>query len=523
MHIFPAYEVRVNNGHSGVLSNSSASHTPPADNPLSPPTNTNNTSTQNDDDEPISANGPFQGIVSPRRTSSQQSLTSDRGAASPRTTPRKNSRSPPNTRNNSTSPLNRANTVTSPPSGSAYLAEPAPTPRGGGAAAASALRKRSTLVAVHVMHHKTIAQTTKDQQYLLNVRDYSSGLYKYTHKIIYVISQAICMLAKDHFTMACLAITGLTKLAIKNTLNSLIDIDDRGAQRSDQIFGIIAGPLIRRRSSFMVATNALSESSEEGMLIELKKELNMNKWTKLLSLGDIISSSLRFSSDSVSKISKLSRSTSSNYSKSRLRTMNSIKELKNENDNESITEKNTNANKSVSEATDLILPNVNTSPSAAVFQPHTLASIPASPTNSASQSHSQSDRADKERTVNFDPTFAPSTVPHAPLLSGQSPPTAMSNRKTSFITPTAVPPSSVSASAARKGVNFRGNSLKQSTDADYAKSKKVASNLIAQLLLDFIETRKDPIFSDEIIQSLIEIWKRFGDIYEPPGKGSSES
>ncbi len=53
--------------------------------------------------------------------------------------------------------------MTSPPSGSAYLAEPAPTPRGGGAAAASALRKRSTLVAVHIMHHKTIAQTTKDQ------------------------------------------------------------------------------------------------------------------------------------------------------------------------------------------------------------------------------------------------------------------------------------------------------------------------------------------------------------------------
>ena len=40
----------------------------------------------------------------------------------------------------------------------------------------------------------------------------------------------------------------------------------------------------------------------------------------------------------------------------------------------------------------------------------------------------------------------------------------------------------------------------------------MAANLVAQLLLDFIESRKDCIFNEEIIESLSKIWKENADI-----------
>lgn len=54
------------------------------------------------------------------------------------------------------------------------------------------------------------------------------------------------------------------------------------------------------------------------------------------------------------------------------------------------------------------------------------------------------------------------------------------------------------------------------TEQDYAKSKKMAANLMAQLLLDWLETRADALLSADDVDALQDIWAKYGGI--PKGK-----
>jgi hypothetical protein len=63
---------------------------------------------------------------------------------------------------------------------------------------------------------------------------------------------------------------------------------------------------------------------------------------------------------------------------------------------------------------------------------------------------------------------------------------------------------------------IRANSLRMNTEQDYAKSKKMAANLMAQLLLDWLETRADALLSADDVDALQDIWAKFGGI--PKGK-----
>jgi hypothetical protein len=62
----------------------------------------------------------------------------------------------------------------------------------------------------------------------------------------------------------------------------------------------------------------------------------------------------------------------------------------------------------------------------------------------------------------------------------------------------------------------RQSSLKQNSEADYEKSKKVSSNLLAQIFLDWIETRLEPLFPLEVQHKLKEMWEEEEDFYEEP-------
>jgi hypothetical protein len=369
-----------------------------------------------------------------------------------------------------------------------------------------------------LLHTKTLSQTTRDQQYLLSQQDYSNAGFKYLHKLVFLITQAYSLLAKDNFTIACLGITGLTKLAIKNTMSSLIDIDDSLAQRSDRLIGVASDRKERRKSSFMVATNSLSESPEEGILIDVKTELNNNKWNKLLSFGDILASSLQFSNDSVSKISKIGRGMSSSYSRSRLRTdSGSVKNLLKkqgsgeDNNADAVTLRINHSNSgSLKEDT-----NANNSNNNGTMFPAIISSGPTTPKNeqkaallkqkSEEKRYEQDKEKEKEKEKEETAESQQSKPDEIkPLISF---PANTQGRK-SFV------------AGGKKAINFRANSLKQTSDVDYVKSKRMAANLVAQLLLDFLETRKDCVFNEEIIDSLIQLWKENTEINLGPGKNS---
>jgi hypothetical protein len=365
-----------------------------------------------------------------------------------------------------------------------------------------------------LLHTKTLSQTTRDQQYLLSQQDYSNAGFKYLHKLVFVITQAYSLLAKDNFTIACLGITGLTKLAIKNTMSSLIDIDDSLAQRSDRLIGVASDRKERRKSSFMVATNSLSESPEEGILKDVKTELNNNKWNKLLSFGDILASSLQFSNDSVSKISKIGRGMSSSYSRSRLRTdsgsvRNLLKKQGSGEDNSNADAVTLRINHSNSGS---LKDDTNATNNNGTMFPAIVSSGSTTPKNeqkaallkqkSEEERYEQEKEKEKEKEKEDAENQQSKPDEIKPLISF---PANTQGRK-SFV------------AGGKKAINFRANSLKQTSDVDYVKSKRMAANLVAQLLLDFLETRKDCVFNEEIIDSLIQLWKENTEINLGPGK-----
>ena len=48
--------------------------------------------------------------------------------------------------------------------------------------------------------------------------------------------------------------------------------------------------------------------------------------------------------------------------------------------------------------------------------------------------------------------------------------------------------------------------MKANSDADYEKSKRTSTNLLAQILLDWLEGRAEPLFSTAVQDTLIQMW-----------------
>jgi hypothetical protein len=565
MQIFPSYDPSlssnrssspvINNGTTPPSVNSShTAHTIAVKSTTSSSAPAPAAASNDEDDVPVGKT--YEGIISPRiqhpsatvlvPSGSKSNITrrsfSQATSVSVASSPSSPQSVSPLSRRSFTAPVivgvgNDSNAVTLPPisstaSSSALVSSSSPSttpPRRSGTVSSLFTTQTTTL-----LYSKTIGETTKDQQYLLTPNEYSNGCYKYLHKLIFVITQAITLLAKDHFIIASLAITGLTKLAIKNTMNSLINIDDSSGQRSDQIVGIIpVGPLIRRRSSFMIATNALSESSEEGMLKELKHELNINKWIKLLSLGDIISSSLRFSNDSVSRITKFTRSSSStgilpinggpSGSKPQPVRMKSRKDSFSNKDTATVVVANGGMTlspvNSVSQVTTAVDQHRKNSLTNSLSAPNLNGDGNGNNGNNSENNpvilHSVSRDDEAALKPSFLNTGDVADGGKQDMKTEES--AAASAPPKSFLgsSPTATATKTAGTAANKRGnVNFKTASLRQNTDAEYVKSKKMASNLIAQLLLDFLETRKDPVFSEDIINELVILWKKYGDIYD---------
>lgn len=156
-----------------------------------------------------------------------------------------------------------------------------------------------------VAYPKTIAVSVDDQRHFFSTADQQKSEYRYVHKVVYLSSRAISRLSFDQFSVACLAITGLNKLTVKR--NSIDGRDsDAVAARAEALTS--RPQLMRKKSSFMVATNSLSESSEESMLTEIKLELNQNNFVRTTSLAEVISADFRARGQSLSRLEqRLSR------------------------------------------------------------------------------------------------------------------------------------------------------------------------------------------------------------------------
>lgn len=155
-----------------------------------------------------------------------------------------------------------------------------------------------------VAYPKTIAVSVDDQRHFFSTVDQEKSEYRYVHKVVYLSSRAISRLSFDQFSVACLAITGLNKLTVKR--NSIDGRDsDAVAARAEALTS--RPQLMRKKSSFMVATNSLSESSEESMLTEIKLELNQNNFVRTTSLAEVISADFRARGQSLSRMEQRSR------------------------------------------------------------------------------------------------------------------------------------------------------------------------------------------------------------------------
>jgi hypothetical protein len=155
---------------------------------------------------------------------------------------------------------------------------------------------------VQTMHVKSIKTSVQDQQYFLTHAELIGYKFKYMHKLTHYTLTALKRLSHENFITACLAITGLTRLNIKKNLELEGD-DNRPISPIFSPGNIMqqksGRKLVKKKSSFMVATNSLSESAEENIMNEVKIELNSNRWVRLFSLAEILNIDLNSEADPV--------------------------------------------------------------------------------------------------------------------------------------------------------------------------------------------------------------------------------
>lgn len=313
------------------------------------------------------------------------------------------------------------------------------------------------------LYLKTITQSVQDQHYTLDLSEIHEKQYYTVHKLLFLASSALANLSEENFSITCLAITGLTKLMVKNPNQTSLDVDneDPGAVRSDNVVGI-SSKLLRKKSSFMVATNSLSESSEETLLIDIKTELNVNKWTRIKSVLDIVST----------RTTNIKGLISGANQKSHVFSTRNSSAISSANKTDSGAQRHPSSDDSkIDGAVVEIGKNENSKfVSGAGF--HGIHMDHSSAYNSAPNKAVQ-------RAISLRSAISNDSNLHEhelPLLSSK----------------------------------LKQNSLRANTDPDYLKSKKISANVVAQILLDWLETRKDSIFTKEVVDHLMYLWRKKG-------------
>lgn len=345
-----------------------------------------------------------------------------------------------------------------------------------------------------IFYSKTIGQSARDQHHFLSAAELATRRFNYSSKIVLLTTLAIGRLVHDNFHFACLAITGLTKLAAKN--NTEVHTHGKSMVRPDQTIGI-STKLIHKRSNFMVALNSLSASSEEGLLRDIKIDLNSNLWTRLKSYMDVVGTII-VSNDSISK----------------LQNSNSIAKLNPNRSTKELSTADMNRDRSLTH-----LPSQsakNNSDSKITDQSQKL-------------SNESKDGEAKNESKNTTDYSGEDEVKLPPLNIGNGNKPALTSKPSmsnlmrlqksiSFTSPPGSPMMNPNANTTHNHHQSkisvtqlkRVNSLKQTSEADFSKSKKIASNIVSQLLLDWLETRQDPLFSSDAIAALTELWKEHG-------------
>lgn len=388
---------------------------------------------------------------------------------------------------------------------------------------------------IPTLNLKTIKLSVQDQQHFLSPAEMANHRYKYIHKVVHYTTTTINRLAHEHFIIACLAITGLTRLTIKKNLE--LETTDESIARNvmpTMTASKSARRLVRKKSSFMVATNSLSESGEENILTDVKHELNVNKWTRLFSIADVLAANLEAnpiadndnSGETIQSFTNLRRRmslsgddssmgpgssiaaamaiaaaaaggggkqsppstplstpvSSPQHSQPPVRQMSMLS-----------TGQSNGALQVVEEDGESATPSVPVQQSTSLDN-DTTNSLPTLDVDSGGSKGSPNKSAEKA-----------SRPPHMEL-SVNSNDRAQSDRKL---------PSSPNSS--RGGLmpvlsmsRLRSNSLRIISEADFAKSKRMAVNLIAQLLLDWLETRQHALLNEEMVNHLGDIWKLHG-------------
>jgi hypothetical protein len=124
---------------------------------------------------------------------------------------------------------------------------------------------------------KTIAKSIYDQQLLLSAADLESNTFKWTSKVVHHAVNALQALATDNINLATLALTGLSRLVPTPSPKPLSNEQDAAAVK---VF------------TFSDSFTAISETSDEAIMQDIKIDVNSNKWETFLSLVDLVSSSL---------------------------------------------------------------------------------------------------------------------------------------------------------------------------------------------------------------------------------------
>jgi hypothetical protein len=335
----------------------------------------------------------------------------------------------------------------------------------------------------------------------------------------------------------------------------------------------------------MVATNSLSESSEESMLTEIKLELNQNNFQRLASLVDVVSAEFRARGNSLSDLeNKFSRHmgnrillvspghTGDLASNSHQHTSVPVRETHRYHENP---EHNTsNQHQSYEEHT-LPVPSsrpqnehphrgehpttternkfaahldIHDTEELERYRSHVVTPVKAVSRSRLNLQHGavendatgmtpisrvQSNTNFHERekklsiTINKERSSS-SIVPKISLPSAGMLLHGLSTRSINDNSQSNVSGSNTQRSNASVSSNMspmttlRANSLRMNTEQDYAKGKKMAANLIAQLLLDWLETRADALFDSDLVDMLQDIWAEHGGIQKVSEEKMSE-
>lgn len=379
------------------------------------------------------------------------------------------------------------------------------------------------------LHLKTIKLSVQDQQFFLSPAEVESHRFKYIHKTVFYCSTAMKRLSFEHFILACLAVTGLTRLTIKKNLE--MDTDDTNG-KFPMLNGLAptksARKLLKKKSSFMVATNSLSESGEENILTEVKLELNRNNWTRLFAITDVVAADLLTHPDSF----RTNRRESANQSFLQLRKGLSTQDdasVHSTDKHEKVAEKLvlpaiTPADRGDNQHHQQVLSKTQSQLSSAALdivkeESHSSISNNMSSGNPLFAS-SVDEESDRLKQTSSDGLSPPSSSQHTETPEKKSPPQKGPSRKGDD---TSSPPTRSIGPPALSMSRLRANSLRVISDAEIAKSKKMAINLVAQLLLDWLETRQQPLLSSQHVQEIGDIWKSHGHRYFGSGKGSFQS